>query len=50
MAKVAFIGKLHGIGLATQNAIFVSVNGGDIYNKGMELSLTGKPIVKENFV
>ena len=30
--------------------IFVSVNGGDIYNKGMELSLTGKPIVKENFV
>lgn len=30
--------------------IFVSVNAGDIYNKGMELSLTGKPIVKEGFV
>ncbi|MGJ1321782.1 SusC/RagA family TonB-linked outer membrane protein [Sphingobacterium faecium] len=29
--------------------IFVSVNGGDIYNKGMELSLTGKPIVNNNF-
>lgn len=29
--------------------IFVSVNAGDIYNKGMELSLTGKPIVKEGF-
>lgn len=30
--------------------IFVSVNAGDIYNKGMELSLTGKPVVKEGFV
>jgi len=30
--------------------IFISVNGGDIYNKGMELSLTGKPIVKNDFV
>lgn len=30
--------------------IFVSVNAGDIYNKGMELSLTGKPIVSKNFV
>ena len=30
--------------------IFVSVNAGDIYNKGMELSLTGKPIVKKDFV
>ncbi|TJZ61978.1 SusC/RagA family TonB-linked outer membrane protein [Sphingobacterium olei] len=30
--------------------IFASVNAGDIYNKGMELSLTGKPIAKENFV
>ncbi|MGO1243693.1 MAG: SusC/RagA family TonB-linked outer membrane protein [Sphingobacterium sp.] len=30
--------------------IFMSVNGGDIYNKGMELSLTGKPIVKEGLV
>lgn len=30
--------------------IFVSVNAGDIYNKGMELSLTGKPIVKSDFV
>lgn len=29
--------------------IFVSVNAGDIYNKGMELSLTGKPIKRENF-
>lgn len=29
--------------------IFVSVNAGDIYNKGMELSLTGKPIVNKNF-
>lgn len=29
--------------------IFVSVNGGDIYNKGFEFSLTGQPIVKENF-
>ena len=29
--------------------ILVSVNAGDIYNKGMELSLTGKPIVKEGF-
>ena len=30
--------------------IFISLNGGDIYNKGMELSLTGKPIVKNDFV
>lgn len=30
--------------------IFVSVNGGDISNKGLELSLKGKPIVKDNFV
>lgn len=30
--------------------IFVSVNAGDIYNKGMELSITGKPIVKQDFV
>src|SRR5690606_4861596 len=30
--------------------IFMSVNGGDIYNKGMELSITGKPIVKEGLV
>ncbi|MDM1293789.1 SusC/RagA family TonB-linked outer membrane protein [Sphingobacterium sp. N143] len=30
--------------------IFISVNGGDIYNKGMELSLTGKPIMKKDFV
>jgi len=30
--------------------IFISVNGGDIYNKGMELSLTGKPIVKNDFI
>lgn len=30
--------------------IFISVNGGDIYNKGMELSLTGKPIVTKDFV
>ena len=30
--------------------IFVSVNAGDIYNKGMELSLTGKPIVKNDFI
>ncbi len=29
--------------------IFVSVNAGDIYNKGMEFSLTGKPIKRENF-
>ena len=30
--------------------IFVSVNAGDIYNKGMELSITGKPILKKDFV
>lgn len=30
--------------------IFVSVNGGDISNKGVELSLRGKPIVKDDFV
>ncbi|MFD2553614.1 SusC/RagA family TonB-linked outer membrane protein [Sphingobacterium tabacisoli] len=30
--------------------ILVSVNAGDIYNKGMELALTGKPIVKDGFV
>lgn len=29
--------------------IFVSVNGGDIYNKGMELSISGKPVVNKNF-
>lgn len=29
--------------------IFVSVNAGDIYNKGMELSLTGKPVVTRDF-
>lgn len=30
--------------------IFVSVNAGDIYNKGVELSLTGKPVVRRDFV
>jgi len=29
--------------------IFISVNAGDIYNKGMELSLTGKPVVQKDF-
>src|SRR5690606_10780995 len=33
----------------TTGYILVSVNAGDIYNKGMELALTGKPVVTSNF-
>ena len=30
--------------------IFCSVNAGDVYNKGIELSLSGTPIQRENFI
>lgn len=30
--------------------IFVSANAGDIYNKGMELGISGKPVVTKDFV
>ncbi|WP_149912760.1 SusC/RagA family TonB-linked outer membrane protein [Sphingobacterium cavernae] len=33
----------------TTGYILVSVNAGDIYNKGMELALTGKPVVASDF-